>query len=174
MICNISDFHVRSRATSHHKVLSFKQILNAPLLVSTIKREEHCPSHKKKIAEFFCFTCKLPICTVCALSNHKDCVYEELSIAVSALKEKFDNLKPSFNRKAYNLKKMTATLDTGMKQVEGDFSHSMANVGDITDKIMRQLRQKEATMNLQIEDHVSYWYIVIVMNRCHFFTNSRD
>ena len=125
------------------------------------------------MAEFFCFTCKLPICTVCALSNHKDCVYEELSIAVSALKEKFDNLKPSFNRKAYNLKKMTATLDTGMKQVEGDFSHSMANVGDITDKIMRQLRQKEATMNLQIEDHVSYWYIVIVMNRCLFFTYSR-
>ncbi|XP_063680463.1 E3 ubiquitin-protein ligase TRIM56-like [Bolinopsis microptera] len=148
-----TDFHVRSRATSHHKVLSFKQILNAPLIVSTIKREEHCPNHKKKVLEFFCFTCKLPICTVCALANHKGCIYEELSIAVSALKEKFDNLKPAFNRKAYNLKKMTSTLDTGMKQVEGDFGHSMANVSDVTDKIMRQLRQKESGINLQIEDH---------------------
>ena len=155
---------MRSRATSHHKVLSFKQILNAPLLVSTIKREEHCPSHKKKISEFFCFTCKEPICTVCALSNHKNCVYEELSIAVSALKEKFDNLKPTFNRKAYNLKKKTAQLDTGIKQIEGDFGHSMANVGDITDRIMRQLRQRESALNLQIEDHVSltmrFFYLI--------------
>ena len=113
------------------------------------------------MVEFFCFTCKLPICTVCALSNHKNCVYEELSIAVSALKEKFDNLKPAFNRKAYNLKKMTATLDTGVKQIEGDFGHSMANVGDITDRIMRQLRQRESALNLQIEDHVSTMLYVI-------------
>lgn len=145
---------MRSRATSHHKVLSFQQILNAPLLVSTIKREEICPNHTKKVMEFFCFTCKLPICTVCALSNHSKCIYEELSTAVSALKQKFDNVKPAYNRKMYNLKKMDATLEAGKKQLKGDFGHSMANVSDVTDKIMRQLRQKESEIGLNVEDHV--------------------
>ena len=145
---------MRSRATSHHKVLSFKQILSAPLIVSTIKKDENCPSHTTKLIEFFCFTCKLPICTTCALSTHKSCVYEELSIAVSALKEKFENMKPAFNRKAYNLKKKGAVLDTGIKQIDGDYSNSTATVGDMSDTILRQLRQKEATMNLHIEEHV--------------------
>ena len=145
---------MRSRATSHHKVLSFKQILNAPLIVSTIKRDENCPTHTTKLIEFFCFTCKLPICTACALSTHKSCIYEELSIAVSALKEKFDNMKPAYNRKTYNIKKKEAVLDNSIKQVDGDFSNCAATVSDMSDKILRQLRQKESTMNMHIEEHV--------------------
>ena len=93
--------------------------------------------------------------TACALTQHKDCIYEELGTAITALKQKFENLKPAFNKKQYSLKKAGSALDATQKNVEGELGHSMAGLGDSMDKIMRTLRQKESSMNHNIEDHVS-------------------
>ena len=129
------------------------------MLISTIKREERCAQHSNKIIEFFCFTCKVPLCTVCALGSHKSCAFEELGLAVGSVKQRYDEYKPILSKKSYAITKLKANVTQSEKQCESDYSIAVASVKDLTDKIHLQLRQKESAINLSIEDHVCIYYI---------------
>eukprot|EP00116_Pleurobrachia_bachei_P003569 sb/3463831/ len=142
--------HLVSRATSDHRILSFKQILLSPRSLSTM-RNQYCSQHNNKPLEIFCKTCNRAICTLCAVTQHKTCETKEVSEAVAALKSKIDALKPQISMNLYSLKQAMTRVKTAMREVNVDAQVSSRKVSGMIEMCVTAVREKERELVAELE-----------------------
>ena len=93
------------KACRDHVVLSLRDMQSNPIksLVST-KREIPCTAHKDKLLEFYCFDCKLPICSMCVAVSHRRCeMVETCSDSAQRLKPEIDNVLKDLDSQGVSL-----------------------------------------------------------------------
>jgi len=145
-----SDFHHRSRATCDHRILTFRQILLSPKSLSTM-RHQYCTTHSNKPLEIYCKDCTTPICTLCAVSEHKTHETKEVSEAVAQLKARVDALKPQISMSLYALKQAMNRVKTTMREVNIDAQVSARKVNGMIEECVTCVREKERELTSDVE-----------------------
>lgn len=93
------------KACRDHVVLSLRDMQSNPLKsLTNTKREIQCSEHKDKLLEFYCFDCKLPICSMCVAVNHRRCeMVETCSDSAQRLKPEIDNVLKDLDSQGVSL-----------------------------------------------------------------------
>lgn len=110
LLCSycVQNRHVFTRQTAYHKVVN----LNDYLAVKYKKEKENeilCERHHEKI-RFFCPQCLLPLCSECALMEHRNHEYVAFAQARNIIKKEVQKIIKNIRRKRKKIKTGTTKL----------------------------------------------------------------
>ena len=143
--------HSKYRVTRQHKLLlaadiSREEVAEAMAAANTPK----CDVHVKEDFTMYCSTCKIPICTVCCISKHKQHKCQELT-------EVAPDFKFRMNSTVETTKSYMATLVSDLEllkvtegHIQKDVTEAMQLVDETTEKLCMEIQTQRTDLCDQI------------------------
>ena len=126
--------HQRSKATSHHSVVPYRERLRPEHLSSF-----SCPDHKGKDCTFWCEECSKATCIDCVITTHQSHTFISLE---AILKQKTTILRRELESLECNELKEWKALATEAKQMTSDYLDHVNGVGKELDARAKEFHAK--------------------------------
>lgn len=161
---NCNTAHQFMRCFENHHVVAFEDIRNSHEAVP-IHKPVFCEIHSSESMKYYCYTCQVPVCSNCLLSEHKapEHHYEHLSEAEEHQREELKNLmsesksKVEFCENASNhlenaLSELQQQHDNARDLIQETFQSYKAVLEKCRDDILEELQQIHSKRELKIMD----------------------
>lgn len=142
-ICgNCTKYHKRILTTRTHLIIPLNEPSRALQVITTLNRNESCPTHPDKDVELHCNDHQTPCCALCVSTEHRKCSAVE-TIKSAAEKTKKEETVDALRRKIDEFKKE-------LLYSKGKYEKNLTEIEIQSDSI------KEVTMRLrkEVNDHL--------------------
>ncbi|XP_071806796.1 uncharacterized protein [Asterias amurensis] len=124
------NIHKRSKFSADHKVGTLEDIREGKVTLPEVQKEYTCNTHKGEINRFYCETCHVLICHVCAVYNHckPEHQYIDCASASSKYKRGFKVLFPTITNEIKHVKECLDLACKAQQQFERKVTQTVQEV----------------------------------------------
>ena len=179
--------HRRSKATSHHKIVSLDEMRRDTGEVPAILPEkvEMCPTHPTKPLELYCKCEEVLICRDCIIKKHKDHDYDVISDVVEGEKKILREALPGIQQLVGEVENAITRVQGRRKDVKIKEEESLRNLEDafnvlhvaldnrkqqLQEKVTKDSRGKDKGLQVQ-EDELCF--LLSQLKSCHSFIDDK-
>ena len=132
------------RANKEHRVLAIKDFQDQDI-EDVLKRPAFCgkPGHEKKELEFFCRSCKEPICSSCAATIHDGHVKILLEEAANERKAEAKTVIESQKEKAQQMRNKIFQVDQNRAKIQEKIANVKRSAQQFADNMMAVIEAKK-------------------------------
>ncbi|XP_030840649.1 E3 ubiquitin-protein ligase TRIM33-like [Strongylocentrotus purpuratus] len=126
--------HGHSQMTSlfqEHQVVSMKDVVEGTASIGQVT--DKCSVHKPGKKELFCEDCKVYICLMCTVLNHRDHKIKHQADLEKEIREKVDDIikrsndkKSEFEKHIQDIESKRKEIDTAIQKLEGNIKEAFA------------------------------------------------
>nr|KAG5686487.1 hypothetical protein BaRGS_018739 [Batillaria attramentaria] len=138
MYCqSCTNVHRKMSMSRHHKIESLTSL--TPERLSAI-RPAACSAHSDRTPELFCPTHGVPVCLLCAMSDHQDCHKEKLEKKVDETRAILGDLVTTLCEGEKALERAISQLDQHLLDIDKTTRAAMADIDAACDRLESSVR----------------------------------
>ncbi|XP_071806792.1 transcription intermediary factor 1-alpha-like isoform X2 [Asterias amurensis] len=139
------NIHKRSKVSADHKVGTLEDIREGKVTLQEVQKEYTCNTHKGEINRFYCETCHILICHVCAVYNHCKPEHQYIDCATASLKFKkvFKELFPTITNEIKHFEECLELACTAQQEFERKILQKVQEVKIGADRLKDKVKAEE-------------------------------
>lgn len=146
---NYLDFQNQS-TISVSNLLDFTSFPVIPVVKE--KKYVKCPLHERKMMEYFCITCRIPLCQTCGLAIHAGHPIEEIEDSVEKERSRIYRQSSYFKTQIENITNSEKSLLT---KVETRKANIIRGINEEADSLVSLIRLKQIDAVTEIESKIN-------------------